>query len=126
MDNILKTAQELGVMIATSDTFLRFQKAEEAHNSDAEALALVEEYNVFRESLMQKIRSEQPDEQAMNDFRNQLQEKFQEVQKNAIIAEYVESKKGFDELNEQVMNLIASTTSGGCDSGSCSSCSGCH
>ena len=124
-DKILELAGELGNLIAHSDLKKRADEANKALSTDEEALELINGYNDKREAKMSEFAEKQPtaeEAQAVNEY---LQTEFNKIAENPVIGEYIQANQEFENVLNQMDQIIKTAISGGC-SGSCSSCSGCH
>ena len=124
--DILEKTRELGQMIVDSEQMKAYKAAEEAQAKDEEAQAIMQEYNIKRMNLardMQNGKISREEAVAENT------KAFDEVlQKSASIKNYVEAKKAFDNLVNQVNRIINYYITGedpNCTH-DCSTCSGCH
>ena len=96
--------------------------SEKAQAEDEAAQKLVEEFNLKRMNL---ARDMQEGKISQEDAIKKNNEAFSEmVEKSEVIKNYVDAQNAFEELNQQVISIVAGSQ-GGCG-GSCSSCSGCH
>ena len=123
--NVIEKARELGAMLQESEEMKAYKDAEAAQKADEASQAAMSEFNLNRLNLardMQNGKISREDAVAKNN------EAYEELLKKApLINDYVEKKKVFDNLVNQVnqiINFYITGSTGGC-SGSCSSCSGC-
>ena len=128
--DILEMAKQLGLEIQNSPQMQAANKAEEIQENDEAAQELIREYNLRRMQIMQKMQSENASKEDMLAVRSELAEEFNKLLANESIKAYLAAKKEIDAVVKQVQDIITyyvtGEESGGCDSGSCSSCSGCH
>ena len=124
--DILEKTRELGQMIVDSEEMKAYKAAEEAQTKDEEAQTIMQEYNIKRMNLardMQNGKISREEAVAENT------KAFDEVlEKSASIKNYVEAKKAFDNLVNQVNRIINYYITGedpNCTH-DCSTCSGCH
>ena len=124
--DILEKTRELGQMIVDSEEMKAYKAAEEAQTKDEEAQTIMQEYNIKRMNLardMQNGKISREEAVAKNT------KAFDEVlEKSASIKNYVEAKKAFDNLVNQVNRIINYYITGedpNCTH-DCSTCSGCH
>lgn len=124
--DILEKTRELGQMIVDSEEMKAYKAAEEAQAKDEEAQTIMQEYNIKRMNLardMQNGKISREEAVAENT------KAFDEVlEKSASIKNYVEAKKAFDNLVNQVNRIINYYITGedpNCTH-DCSTCSGCH
>lgn len=131
MEDILKKAHELGELIADSEALKRYQEQELSFISDESAQAAVEKYDRDSKALAEEMRQGggmTPEK--LEGYRAKMNENMAELTKNATAREYLEAKSAFNQLINQVNEIIAyhirgEEEGGGC-SGNCSGCSGCH
>jgi len=129
---IIEKAQELGQLIKDSEVRMAAVEASERMNNDETAVMLLASYNEKRRIETEKLREKEPTKEELEAFRNTMQEEFEKIMKNDIIASYVAANKQLDSLVEQVNAVLAYYISGeeehehGSCSGNCSGCSGCH
>ncbi|MCH5211472.1 MAG: YlbF family regulator [Oscillospiraceae bacterium] len=123
--NVIEKARELGAMLQESEEMKAYKDAEAAQKADEASQAAMSEFNLNRLNLardMQNGKISREDAVAKNN------EAYEELLKKApLIAEYVEKKKVFDDLVNQVnqiINFYITGSTGGC-SGSCNTCGGC-
>ena len=123
--NVIEKARELGAMLQESEEMKAYKEAEAAQKADEASQAAMSEFNLNRLNLardMQNGKISREDAVAKNN------EAYEELLKKApLINEYVEKKKVFDNLVNQVnqiINFYITGSTGSC-SGSCSSCGGC-
>jgi len=128
--DILEKAKELGQMLAASVENKRVIHAEIAQANDKEAQKLLKRYNDKRREIDQKMRAEQPSQEMLEEYRDELQKEFNLLLENKNIKEYIEAKKEFDKLVRSVNDVLNFYITGkeqsGCSPGACGSCSGCR
>ena len=128
---IIEKAQELGKLISESEIRKAAVEAADKMNNDETAVRMLAAYNETRKLETEKLRGKEPTKEELEAFRNLMQEEFEKIMKNDIIATYVAANKELDMLVEQVNAVLAYYISGeeqhggGC-SGNCSGCSSCH
>lgn len=123
---IMEKAHELGEMIKNSPEMAAMDKADEAQQNDETAQTLLSEYNMKRMNLARDMQAGKL-QQAEAIVKNN--EAFSEmVEKSKTIKEYVEAKKNFDNLVQEVNKIINYYITGqdpNCTH-DCSTCGGCH
>ena len=124
--DILEKTRELGQMIQDSEEMKAYKAAELAQAEDDTAQVLMQEYNVKRMNLardMQNGKIEREEAVKKNT------EAFEEVlEKSETIKNYIEAKKSFDDLVQQINRIINFYITGqdpDCTH-NCSTCGGCH
>ncbi len=132
MENpIILKAQELGELIKESEIRKAAVEASDRMNNDETAVMLLANYNERRRVETEKLREKEPTKEELENFRKVMQEEFEKIMKNDIIATYVAANKQLDALVEQVNAVLAYYITGEEENGhscggNCSSCGGCH
>lgn len=132
MENpIILKAQELGELIKESEIRKAAVEASDKMNNDETAVRLLANYNEIRRVETEKLREKEPTKEELENFRKVMQEEFEKIMKNDIIATYVAANKELDGLVEQVNAVLAYYITGEEENGhscggNCSSCGGCH
>ncbi len=123
---IMQKAHELGELIKESSEMKAMDEAEEIQKNDALANELLKEYNLKRMNLARDMQSGKI-EQAEAIIKNN--EAFSEmVKKSETIKNYVEAKKNFDDMVQEVNKILNFYITGqdpNCTH-DCSTCGGCH
>ena len=123
---IFEKAHELGEMIKESPEMKAMDKAEEAQQNDENAQTLLQEFNLKRMNLARDMQAGKI-QQAEAIVKNT--EAFSEmVNKSKTISDYVEAKKAFDNLVQEVNKILNYYITGqdpNCTH-DCSTCGGCH
>lgn len=124
--NIMQKAHELGEMIKESEQMKVMNEAEEAQKNDAVSEELLKEFNLKRMNLARDLQAGKI-EQAEAIVKNN--EAFAEmVKKSETIKNYVEAKKNFDDMVQEVNKILNFYITGqdpNCTH-DCSTCGGCH
>ena len=124
---VIEKTRELGEMLQECEEMKAYKEAEALQKADEASQEAMSEFNLNRLNLardMQNGKISREDAVAKNN------EAYEELLKKApLISDYVEKKKVFDNLVNQVNQIInfyiTGNTGSGC-SGSCSNCSGCN
>lgn len=127
--DIFDKAKELGQAIIDSKEFVRFKKAEEVQMNDDMAQMLISAYNSKRREASEKMREGNLSKEEQKLIIDQLNDEFEMLSKNKVIAEYINSSKDFEDFHKKVTDIINFFVTGEQDSscgGKCSSCEGCH
>ena len=126
MNDVIEKTRELGEMLRECEEMKAYKAAEDAQAADEFSQECMREFNVNRLQLAREMQSGKlPREEAVKK-NNEAYEAM--IAKAPLIKEYVEKKAAFDQLVQQVnqiINFYITGQTGGC-SGSCSSCSGCN
>lgn len=127
--DVLEKAKELGEALANSAVFQRMKAAEEAQAKDEIATKMLAEYNQKTNEFAAKVKAKQPTKEELEFYRDTLHTEFEKLMQNATIAEFIASKKEFDDLMKKMNRILSSYVTPQEEStcsGSCSSCGGCH
>lgn len=123
---IIEKAHELGKLIKESAEMEALKTAEATQANDEEAQKFVAEFNIKRMNLARDI---QEGKMSQEDAIKANNEAFEEmVEKCQVIKDYVEAKKNFDKVVNDVNNIINIYIAGepeGCTH-NCHTCGGCH
>lgn len=125
--NIFEKTRELGEMIQNSDEMKKAKAAEIAQAADETAQTLMKEYNLTRLNLardMQNGKITKEEAVKKND------EAFEELcKKSESIRNFIEAKKEFDAVVNQINQILNYYITGhdpSCSCSDCSTCGGCH
>ena len=123
---IMQKAHELGELIKESAEMKALNETEEAQKNDAVAEELLKEFNLKRMNLARDLQVGKI-EQAEAIIKNN--EAFSEmIKKSETIKNYVDAKKNFDNMVEEVNKILNYYITGqdpNCTH-DCSTCAGCH
>ena len=123
---LLEKAHELGEMIQESPEMQALKAAEAAQEADAEAQELLKAFNLKRMNLVRDMQAEKITREEATKLNS---EAFSEmVEGSATIKAYVEAKKDFDAVVQQINGIINFYITGqdpNCTH-DCSTCGGCH
>ncbi len=125
MMDIMEKARELGEMIQSSEQMERVKATEIAQNEDAEAQKLLQEFNLARMNLMRDMNEGKITKEEAIQKNN---ENFEKVGANEKIAAYIQAKKDFDAMVNQVNGILNYYITGqdpNCTH-NCGTCGGCH
>ena len=127
MNDIFTKARELGDMLADSELFKKLEKARENFDNDMEARETLFGYNECHRRVERLISEGGKDQEALKEANAALREAAEKLDKNEIIKELITLEQRFNNMTNQVINIIKATAFGddAC-SGDCSGCSGCH
>ena len=127
MNELIKKAEELAMMITTSKEYLLAKETEEIQKNDKKAQDMIQAYNDKRRDAAVKMQYNELSDEEMNALRQEISDAFDELMEYDVIRNYVDAQNELEELNNQIMSIIGEATGngGGCGGG-CSSCSGCH
>ena len=129
MSEILEKARELGTMIAESEEIQAYSAAEAVFLADEEAQKLLADYEQHRTDVANQMRDAEMTPEKLRAFQEEIRSGMDDLMKNVVVKNYLETKSAFSQLVNQVNSVIAYCIKGeeesGC-SGSCSTCGGCH
>lgn len=124
---IFEKTRELGEMIQNCDEMKKAKAAEAAQAEDETAQALMKEYNLTRLNLARDMQSGKI---SKDEAIKKNEEAFKEIcEKSESIRNFIDSKKEFDAVVNQINQILNYYITGhdpSCSCGDCSSCSGCH
>lgn len=123
---LLEKAHELGEMIQQSPEMQALNAADAAQAADAEAQELLKAFNLKRMNLVRDMQAEKITREEATKLNSDA---FAEmVESSATIKAYVEAKKDFDAVVQQINGVINFYITGqdpNCTH-DCSTCGGCH
>ncbi len=103
MEEILKKANELGLMIQGSDLYQRFNELSKKIEADQGARTLLEQYISYNETIMEKEEKGLPIEV---DEKKKLEELGKQVSESTLIKEYIATQTYFFNLLMKVQEII--------------------
>ncbi len=103
MEEILKKANELGLMIKDSDLYRRFSELSKNIEADQAARTLLEQYISFSEKLMEK---EEKGLAIEVDEKKKLEDLGKQVSESNLIKEYIATQTYFFNLLMKVQEII--------------------
>lgn len=124
MTLVLEKAKELGDQIAASEELDAMKKAQLAVMQNHEAKAIIDEFQKEQEGL---FRIQQSGQELNDDQKELIRKLEQRMSENPIIEEYIVTQQKFEELLDEINNIIAESISGqqpSCGDSCCSSCGG--
>lgn len=128
MRNVMLKAQELAQAIVESSIYQRMQAAEAQVTTDEGASKAIAEFMEKRQAVEALLGQGDVDHAALAEAGQAMEEAEKALDEQVVIKEMQAARADFNQMMEnvnQILRLIISgETEGGC-SGSCSSCSGC-
>ncbi len=126
MEKIIEKTRELGELIQQSEEMKNVKNAEILQENNTEAQELLKEFNMQRMNLARDMQNNKiPREEAVK----KNNEAFDALlEKSEVIRNYIEAKKEFDSLVNQVNQILNFYITGqdpNCTH-DCSTCGGCH
>ncbi|NJD03909.1 MAG: YlbF family regulator [Ruminiclostridium sp.] len=125
MDIIIR-ARELGEAIANSKEMKRLKASDANLQTDTGAASLMKEYKQLQIELVRASKGKK-DAKIIDEIKEMLIKKQQELYEYEITNEYLEAKSEFDKFMKNINDVISYAITGEvqCSSGGCGSCSGC-
>ena len=122
----IEAAAALGQALVDSPQFKKMSVAEAETFADAEATGVLVAYRKAQQEMAEAAGGGRSAEE-LDEIRNRLLEKQKELSENQIIKNYLDSKKAFDQMMQEVNSVLKHyLESGSADcSGSCETCGGC-
>ncbi|MBQ8654233.1 MAG: YlbF family regulator [Clostridia bacterium] len=129
MRNVMLKAQELAQAIVESSVYQRMQTAEAQATSDQDAAKAIAAFMEKRQAVNDMLGQDDVDREALAKLGEEMDAAEKALDEVPAIREMQESRSRFNQMMEnvnQILRLIISgeTEDGGC-SGSCSGCSNC-
>ncbi|WP_250277953.1 YlbF family regulator [[Clostridium] colinum] len=131
MNNLFEQARELAKNLLETNQGKKYQEAKYIFEGDDEAVGMLQEYgNKTRDFQMKMQRGESGEE--FENAKQELNNLVAEMKKNSIITELFKAEGEFNQMVASVMDIFNATLTGeseeqgGCCSGGCGGCTGCH
>ena len=126
MTEIFEKTRELGELIQASELMIKAKDLEAQQAADEEASTLLPEFNLNRMNLARDMHNGKISKEDAIEQNNRA---FNEMcEKSEIIRNYIEAKKEFDQMVQQVNQILNYYITGedpNCTH-DCSTCGGCH
>lgn len=126
MNEIIEKARELGEMIQASEEMKNVKNLEILQENDDKAQELLKEFNMQRMNLARDMQSNKITREEAIKKNNEAFDDM--ISKSETIKKYIEAKKEFDALVNQVNQILNFYITGqdpNCTH-DCSTCGGCH
>ena len=126
MNEIIEKTRELGEMIQASEEMKNVKNMEILQENDDKALELLKEFNMQRMNLARDMQSNKISREEAIKKNNEAFDDM--LSKSETIKKYIEAKKEFDALVNQVNQILNFYITGqdpNCTH-DCSTCGGCH
>ena len=122
----IEAAAYLGQSIAESEIFVELKTAEKEMLADSECTQILYDYRQFQQDVAKGVRDDVGKEE-LEEVRAKLLAKQKEVNSNPVIRRYLNAKRAFDGMMDEVNSVIRHYTEGdaGECTGSCETCGGC-
>ncbi|NLL06304.1 MAG: YlbF family regulator [Clostridiaceae bacterium] len=123
--DIMSKAKELGNMIGTSEEMTNYKKWEESLARDHKARVILKEYQEVQSDMVMAVHGNS-EKDILDDLKQKLLEKYDQVNDCDVTRNYIEAKEKLDLLIKKVNDVLVYSITGeeACSSNSCSSCSG--
>lgn len=124
--DIINLAKELGEAIADSGEMKRLKSGDISLQGDQKAMTLMKEYKQLQIELV-RASKEKRDIETIDDIKEMLIKKQQQLYDYEITNEYLEAKSKFDRLMKNINDVISFAITGEeqCTPDKCGSCGGC-
>lgn len=123
--DVLTKAQELAEALEASSELNQMRTAEAAMQADPNAMALMQE---FRGKQMEVYNMQVAGQEPTDTLTGELEGLRGKLQENILIMDFLAAQDKVGKILEYINSAISQVLQGGdggCDEGSCSSCSGC-
>lgn len=133
--DIIELTRQLGVAIQKEESYIKFDSAKKANDSDENLQNQIGEFNLVRMSLDKELSGENKNDDKVKELNEQLRDIYGKIMMNPAMVAYNEAKAGLDELVNKINGIITLAINGedpmtaelpSACTGSCSSCGGCH
>ena len=122
----IEAAAVLGQALVESPQYKKLNLAESETFTDKEASNVLVEYRKVQQE-MAAAASGDVSKEDLEEIRSKLLAKQRELNSNTIIKNYLDAKKAFDQMMQEVNSVLTHSLEGSSSncSGSCESCGGC-
>lgn len=135
--DIIKLTRELGAAIQQDERYLRFAKAREKNEKDAELLDLMGQIQLVQMNYQREASKENADSEKMAEYEREFNEVYAKFMANENMKAYEAARQEIDEMMNYVMQILGLCVNGAdpatCEpeeqscGGSCSTCGAdCH
>ncbi|MBN2041045.1 MAG: YlbF family regulator [Spirochaetes bacterium] len=104
MEEIIKKANELGLMIKGTDVSMRFEELAKTLNNETESKSLLEEYIKLMQEYQEKESAGAPIEV---EEKNKLKEMSEKISKNELLKEYIATQSYLINMMMQIQQAIS-------------------
>lgn len=133
MATIFEMARALGEELQKTPQVEALVAAKAAYENDPEIAKLVEEYTKLHYDFEAKMNAGGISVEEQRAFNEQMKAKGEAIRTNKLASDLYVAEQNFNNFVNSVFNIITATLTGeepeqggGCASGGCASCSGCH
>ena len=122
----IEAAAQLGQALRTSEQFRELNEAESDTFTDSEAAKILVDYRAAQKEMAEAASGDVTKED-LEEIRSKLLAKQAELNSNKVIRRYLDAKKAFDQMMQEVNSVLSHYLEGGTSecSGSCETCGGC-
>ncbi len=123
--DIISKAKELGNLIGTSEEMTNYKRWEDSLARDHKARVILKEYQEIQSDMVMAVHGNS-EKDILDELKQKLLEKYDEVNDCDVTRNYIEAKEKLDLLIKKVNDVLVYSITGEepCNSNSCSSCSG--
>ncbi|TYQ18216.1 UNVERIFIED_CONTAM: cell fate (sporulation/competence/biofilm development) regulator YmcA (YheA/YmcA/DUF963 family) [Acetivibrio alkalicellulosi] len=121
--DILTKAKELGTMISMSEQMNSFKKWEASLERDHKARAILHEYKALQTEMVRAAHDDM-EKPVLDQIKEQLSVKYDEINSCEITRNYLESKDKLDSLIKKINDVLIYSITGD-EAGSNHNCSSC-
>lgn len=132
---IFEHARLLGEELLKTKEVERLLNAKKVFEADEEAVALINEYSQMQSEYQEKLQDINITKEEYEEATNKMMEKGTIIKNHAVAGELINAQNELNNLINKVFSIVTNTMSGeeesqcgdgGCSSGCCSTCNGCH
>ncbi len=126
---VFEMARELGNMLKETEEYKRLSGARYIFDGDYESKKSMSDYVNLRDSIKIRMESGNFSKEDFEEESRKLNKMAEELKSQPVIGELINAENKFNNLANQVMDILRQTITGDDESscgGNCSGCSGCH
>ena len=132
MNNLFEQAREFANNLLETKEGKKYQEAKYIFEGDDESIAMLQDYGKKTQDFQMKMQRGESGE-AFEQAREELNQLVSQMKENTIITELFKAEGEFNQMVASVMDIFNATLmgeseqqQGGCCSGGCGGCTGCH
>ena len=128
MEKIIEKAKELGALLENSEIVRKQRAAKKDFDNDTELQDLIGAFNMAKMSLMNESNKDTPDNEKVEQFRQQTTEAYEKVMQHPVMERLNDAEIALEGLLNQVNSILQQSVTGeqgGCTH-NCATCGGCH
>lgn len=132
-------ARQLGTAIQQSEVYKKLEVAKTANDNDEKLQNLIGEFNLKRVAINELItKQDEGNNEKVTALDTEMKEIYNGIMTNVNMIEYNKARTEIDQIMNQINTILIKSVNGedpetcsseqesACNSGDCSSCSGCH